>query len=243
MVIMRSVKEIEFMQKKQEEAMMVDQPKPNVAASLFVLHKVLTRALAVSIENTQTFSEGGFPDEGTRDGFLNYLRAFMSILHGHHLVEDELAFPYFRDKLAEAPFDMLSGQHAEMLEIVEAINAAVGMLAGGSGMDGLAQLTPALKQLEALWHPHIAVEEEHLTMAKMDDLLPVEEQLRLIKEYSTFSQEHTGPPYLTLPFILFNLPPDAREVMSRAMPEELTQKMVPIVWKPQWESMSPFLLV
>ena len=44
-------------------------------------------------------------------------------------------------------------------------------------------------------------------------------------------------------WVLFNLPPETRAILAKGMPAELTEKMVPVVWKPQWESMTPFLLV
>jgi hemerythrin-like domain-containing protein len=218
-------------------------PKPNVAISLFTIHKVITRGLTVSLENAQEFSRSGFPDEVTKEGYLNYLRALISILHGHHLVEDELAFPYFTDKLPGTPFELLTTQHQAMIPLIDEIQAIINRI--DSGVDVPVknnELVLVLKRLSEAWHAHIPIEEKHFDVGVIDEMLPVEEQLRLIKQYAQHSQEHTGPAFLTIPFILYNLPPDIRGIMAKGMPAELTEKLVPIVWKEHWESMGPFLL-
>jgi hypothetical protein len=45
-----------------------------------------------------------------------------------------------------------------------------------------------------------------------------------------------------VPFLLYNLPPEDREVFSQGLPVEIIQHFVPVVWKEQWASMTPFLL-
>jgi len=222
---------------------MSEAPKPNIAVSLFTLHKVITRGLEVSIKSASQFSESGFPDEFTAEGYLNYLRAMISILNSHHLVEDELAFPYFKDKLPQAPFDALSAQHHEMVPMLGEIQTMIAKIETKEQVkSGLKDLLEILTRLNDAWHAHIPIEEKNFDIAVLDAMLPVDEHLRLIKQYSEHSQENSGPPYLTIPFILYNLPPETRNVLAKGMPEELTQKLVPIVWKDRWESMGEFLL-
>ena len=222
---------------------MSSQSSPNIAVGLLSLHKVVSRGLDVSITNSRRFQKSGFPDGSTQNGFLNYVQALTSILHGHHSTEDELAFPYFRDLLPKMPIVSLISQHQEMIPMIESVMAAVKTCRdSGSVQDGLGKLSAALSLVHGIWHPHIQVEEEHFRVDTIGKLLTPEEHLRLEKEFGKHSQEHTGPPFLTVPFMLYNLPADSRGVFSRSMPPEVTGHLVPVVWKEQWASMKPFLL-
>jgi hemerythrin-like domain-containing protein len=222
---------------------MPDQPKPNVAGSLLITHQIITRAIATAKENAQIFADQGFPDQSTLDGFTKYTRALTSFLNGHHLIEDDIAFPYFADKLTEAPFELLVEQHYAMLALLDQINQAVEKCQQSSQQpQGLAELNQALAELEEMWFPHIQIEEQYFTPQKLDQLLPLEEHLRLIKLFSEYSQKHTDPASLIIPFMLYNLPPDTRATMAQGLPLEITQNLVPKVWKAEWEPMKPFLL-
>ena len=220
---------------------MSERPSPNVAASLLSIHQIITRSLDVSIEGASSFSEQGPADAARREGFLNYLRAFCSVLHSHHLAEDELAFPDFQDRLPELPVNLLTGQHQEMTAYLAHIQDIVEALAQEQG-GGWADLEEQLQQLKALWHPHIGIEQTHFDPEKIGQMLSAEEHLRLIQRYAQHSQEHSGPPYLTIPFMLYNLPPVPRAIMAQGMPPEVTNHLIPVVWKDQWASMTPFLL-
>lgn len=88
---------------------------PSVVAELVRIHLVITRGLKVASENSQSFAQRGYPDASTREGFVSYVRSLASSLHAHHLTEDDLAFPYFREKMPDAPFDLLSAHHRQMV--------------------------------------------------------------------------------------------------------------------------------
>jgi hypothetical protein len=51
-----------------------------------------------------------------------------------------------------------------------------------------------------------------------------------------------SPTYLAVPFLLYDLPPEEKAIQARGMPPELTEQLVPVVWKEQWAPMKPFLL-
>ena len=44
------------------------------------------------------------------------------------------------------------------------------------------------------------------------------------------------------PFLLFNVTPDDRALLTQAIPPIVVQQLVPITWKDKWVSMKPFLL-
>jgi hypothetical protein len=54
--------------------------------------------------------------------------------------------------------------------------------------------------------------------------------------------EHSIPPYLTVPFILFNLQPEDRALWLEHLPPAIMDEMVMKAWKDQWATMKPFLL-
>jgi hypothetical protein len=216
---------------------------PNLALSLFTIHKIVTRGLQVSIERAQDFLEAGFPDDLTREGFVNYVKTFVFVVHSHHLTETELAFPYFQQLIPEMPYHFLNVQHDIMAKYLEEISSAIEQVnAPESITSGLIALLLPLSALNEMWHPHIQIEEKNLNIEKIGALLPAEEQVRLITLYTQHSQQHSGPPQLAVPFMLFNLTPDERVVMTNGMPEELLNHLIPVVWKDQWASMIPFLL-
>jgi len=51
-----------------------------------------------------------------------------------------------------------------------------------------------------------------------------------------------APDLVALPFILYNLSVEDREIMAQHMPPVVIQELVPVVWKEHWEPMKPFLL-
>jgi hemerythrin-like domain-containing protein len=221
---------------------MSGQPGGYLALSLIAIHDVITRGLEVSTERAQEFAAHGFRDEEEKAGFLNYVRTLVAVLEGHHLTEDDIAFPYLRDKLPEAPVDLLMAQHQMMIPVLGEIRSAVERCEKEAQVEtGLSDMRAALNQVDGIWHPHIRIEQEHI-IEKADAVLPVEEQVKLVQLAGEHSQQHSGPPYLAVPFLLYNLDKEERAVFARAMPAEVTDHLVPVVWKEQWASMAPFLL-
>jgi hemerythrin-like domain-containing protein len=221
----------------------VSQPnQPNIAADLIRIHSVVTRGLSVSLERGQTFARDGFPDASTREGFVSYVQSLVSVLHAHHLGEDELAFPYLRDLLPGAPFDLLSEQHQQMVPILDEITAANEAVAAEPEGQSVSALNRTLTQVDELWHPHIQIEEEEFTVERGAELISVDEHIRLAQLFAKLSQEHAQPDYLVVPFILYNLAPEDRAIMAGSMPPVVTQELVPKAWKEKWAPMQPFLL-
>jgi len=214
----------------------------NIAASFNFIHNIITRGLKVSVQGIQGARQPGFQEQGSREGLFNYIRALSSVVNSHHLTEDELAFPYFRLLLPTAPFDFLMNGHREMVKLLTEINEILARCEkNDQEAADAANLESALVRLNEFWPPHIQVEWEEF-ISKADALVPVAEQLRLTQQFQEHGVKHAVPPYLTVPFLLYNLPLDERKEFSQGMPAELLQNLVPIVWKEKWEAMQPFLL-
>jgi hemerythrin-like domain-containing protein len=222
---------------------MAEANAPNVALDLLRIHSIITRALSVTSEKSQRFAQEGFPDASTKEGFLCYARSFVSVLHGHHLTENELAFPYFREILPDAPYDLLIAQHQELLRVLDEIKAAIEEVsADRQAAASLNKLNQALRRVADLWHRHIGIEQDHFTVARLAALINREEHIRLGRLFVEHSQKHTGPGYLVVPFLLYNLAPEERAILARNMPFLLKRLLVPVVWRARWASMRPFLL-
>jgi hemerythrin-like domain-containing protein len=215
----------------------------DLAGDLVLIHAIITRGLIVSRDSADGFMNVGFPDEAIRMGFVEYLRTFCSITHAHHLTEEEATFPYFREKGIEAPYDTLYRDHAEMQNVLDEISVFVNEIARGSIKSGvLRMLVDSLDRLAKVWHPHIGMEEENFTSETLNAVTSQSEQEVLARQYAEHSVRYSGPEYLAIPFMLFNLPHDKRSVWAERFPETVTGHLVPDVWKEKWALMRPFLL-
>jgi hemerythrin-like domain-containing protein len=213
----------------------------NIAVAFRNIHDIISRGLKVSIENVQDVIHTGFHDTSRREGLFNYIRALCSVLNAHHLTEDELAFPYFRDKIPEAPFDRLMVAHREMVKILDEIKPVLEKSDKTGELGARLRLENALIRLNEAWQLHIRMETD-VFISKTDALIPADEQLRLVGLFAQNVVKLSGPLPLTVPFLLLNLPPEDRRVFSRDLPAEIVQHLVPVIWKVQWASMNPFLL-
>jgi hemerythrin-like domain-containing protein len=210
---------------------------------LMTIHAVITRAVEVAKTHSQSMAQDASPDASLRSWFVSYVRTFVSVTHAHHLTEDELMFPYFREKILEAPSDRLTAQHREVARLLHEIKAATDEAESGSQAgEPFSRISRTATELAALWHPHIADEERIFTAERLHAAAAPDEQVRLTKLATEHSMKHSGADYLAVPFILYNLSPEARAVMSAEMPPIVVQQLVPVAWKEKWEPMSPFLL-
>ncbi|MBP1769670.1 MAG: hypothetical protein H6P96_288 [Candidatus Aminicenantes bacterium] len=84
-----------------EGSMEVDNPF-RVGAAMLLIHQSISRGIHMSGLYTRIFMQAGLPDGKIRPGFADYIRSLTSVLHAHHLAEDELTFPRLRD-LTQGP--------------------------------------------------------------------------------------------------------------------------------------------
>ncbi len=214
-----------------------------ISEGLKRIHAVFTRAIAVSIEYSWEYAQKGFPDPAIQEGFTNYIRSFVSLLNSHHLTEDELAFPYFKKLIPTAPYDRLSEEHQQIVVLLDQIQSATeAATLGDHPKENLNEMNRLLVKLQQMWHPHIHTEETDFDKDKVNQGYSHEEQDRMNTEFAQHSANHSGPDYLVLPFMLYNLTPDDRTEMIRLLPPIVTQQLIPIAWKEQWKSVQPFLL-
>jgi hypothetical protein len=224
-----------------ESQIIMNQPeKPNVARDLQRIHAVITRGIEVSTGNCRDILS---KKEPVPIGFLDFVQALSVVLQAHHETEDELVFPYFREKLTDVPFDSLMSDHVKLQGEIGTISGALTVLRK-SPDDGamLETLSGALNRISGIWHPHIGIEETRMSADILERLLPVEEHVVLGVRFSNHGIARSNPPQLVVPFILYNLDRDPRKAMAAGMPKVLTKLIMPVLWRNKWIRMKPYFL-
>jgi hypothetical protein len=214
---------------------MSEKPTPNLGADLQRIHRAISRGLTVAHDSCQALAASGFPDASTAEGFWKCCIALEGLAHAHHLAEDELFFPILRERLPDVVFDAFEAQHEEMKTILEEMKVA----GGAASLDAMCT---SLTKLVRLWHPHIEEEEETMSVDVAARVISVPETIELAQKAASLSQEHAQPAPLVVPYLLFNLEGADRAFYLAAMPEQVSQHLVPVVWKDEWAPMKPFLL-
>jgi hypothetical protein len=216
--------------------------QPNIGDSLVRIHRAITRALDTVADRGAYFSQNGFPDAASRRGFMDYARCLCITLRAHHLAEDEVAFPYFRGKVPEAPYERLAQDHQTLERLIAEADAVIGGLGKDVGVSGLAALHGIVKSARDVWGPHIRIEEDMFSPVRLSSLMSPDEHRGLGRRIMEHNQRHSEPGYLVVPFILRNLGGGDRAKMSAEMPSIVTKLLVPVVWRGKWAPMRPFLL-
>jgi hemerythrin-like domain-containing protein len=218
--------------------------KFDVASDLIVIHKVITRALDVAVDENASAFDKRAAERAEYDGYILYVECLLRQLHEHHGNEDKVVFPMLRNLLPGAPYDLLISQHAEMIHIIESVESAIIALKTGTHIAGIqAQLLENLQDLRAHWGDHIAEEETHFGPDGISPAISRSDRIRIGKAASRYAQRHSAPIPLMLPFMLYNLQEQDRVTMSQTIPGFLTKFFVPVLWRKRWAPMRSYLLV
>ena len=173
---------------------MSENTRPDTIAELRHIHGAVTRALEGALAQSQRFAQAGIPDAETRQALVDYIRCFATMLHDHHLGEDEFVFPYFEDRMPGAPFGALVAQHVEMQSLLDEIQATCDLLAqDGEGTEATQALHDALSRLSVLWHPHIRFEEAQFEPQAMVAVWDAQEAAQFGQEVSAYMQQIIDP--------------------------------------------------
>jgi hemerythrin-like domain-containing protein len=224
------------------EVIMPENEKNSLVRGLLRIHAVVSRGLNVALERSQAYAHGEPCTPELLLGLADYLQAFASVLHGHHTGEDEIAFPALHEGFPEAPWSLLLDEHRAAVPILADLEKQVARLREAPSKENCLPLAETLEQLAMLWSPHYAREEALFTESAVGALITSDEQDAMVARLGEHSQQHTGPDYLVLPFLLYNLERDERLAMSGLFPPVVSQQLVPVVWKDKWAAMKPFLL-
>jgi hemerythrin-like domain-containing protein len=218
--------------------------EPIYYTALSRIHRMLTRGLNVIVDNSLVFAESGFRDKLLLVGFFRYVKSFLVAQQTHHLMEDEAAFPFFRQHVPSLRLDGLNTQHRQMVPLREEIKTLIEKIAENPENRELpTQLATTATNLRVLWNMHISAEEAYFTsVAVTTAKLTKEEEGSIVRKAIEYNQKYCQPAAWTVPFILYNLEAEDRAQMAATMPQQLVRVLVPIVWKNEWGPMKPFLL-
>ena len=213
-----------------------------LAGDFLRIHRAITRGLNVSVSKGSEYLNKGFPDPDLQQGYVLYLQTLTAVLSAHHLGEDEVAFPALKLKFPDEPYGKLGSDHVEIEKRLIQIKNTLPGLASADSKASLAIAVEILKGILTIWAPHIQIEETSFKAAAIASAMTFDEQLQLSAKIGKYSQEHGGPPFFVLPFVLFNLEQADRAAMASGMPKELVEVLMPGEWKAKWAPMLPFLL-
>jgi hypothetical protein len=207
-----------------------------IVKGLLTIHKVITRGLRTAILKCDEYTlKQGIPADEA-EGFKMYLSSLRYIIHSHHLGEDEIAYPSFRD-IIEAPYDHLMDDHKKITVLLKKLEQQL----TGLSFEGIGNLRSLLVEIENLWLPHIKTEEDNFTSERINKVLPMEKQLNIVEKMSRHGIENSGPGPTSLPFLFYNLEGKEREDFLLHFPWIVKKVLVPIIWKGKWKAMKPFL--
>jgi hemerythrin-like domain-containing protein len=208
-----------------------------IIQGLLMIHKIITRGLSTSIRKCDEYlGQQSIPPREV-EGFSMYVATLKWVTHAHHLGEEEIAFPYFKDYI-EAPYDSLKDDHHTMAQILDKLDQCLLEISSGK----FDKLREVLGEFEKLWIPHIRIEEDYFTAEKLRLVVEMKDQINLAEKFASHGSKNSGPGALGLPFMFYNLEGKDRETFTAPFPWIVKKVLVPIIWKGQWKPMKPFLL-
>ena len=218
---------------------MTVQPVPNIGTSNLQVHDAITRALELTQMKCLEFSKpSAESDPSAQSGFILFVSTMGMVINAHHLGEDDVIFPHLMPSLIHAPFGELSAEH----KIIDVILIKLRQTVEAPAQNLYSSLLDTVTQLIEHWTPHIAKEKQYIYLPEITaGFMSPEEQVKIMVDSSTHAMAQ-GNPALMMPFLLGNLIPEERAAFAFFLPPELTQTLIPIVWKPQWAPMQPFFL-
>ncbi len=206
------------------------------------IHKVISRSINTSVENIRIFIDSGFPDEQTRQGFLNFIRLTGLMLDSHHLTEDDIGFPYFEKDLPNTHFEWLHEDHNLITGFLKELTPIMDIFEKtDTTQENLKDIEAVLLKIEDRWNQHVGLEEEEFINI-IDTLAPYEDRVKLIDQFFDFNEDLLQPYHLSLPFMLYNLGKEDRNRWSKGYSRDLLKKVETVSWKEKWGSMKPFFL-
>lgn len=214
-----------------------------LANYFLVVHKVISRGVDISNAHIDGFIKDGFPNENINEGYLNYVHGLTVLFDSHHKTEDDIAFPFFQEKLPNTHFEWLLEDHDLITGFIEELQPVLDALKKREQVEiNFVLCKEVLLKISDRWYGHIGLEEDEF-INLIDDLISYEERARLITQFGNYNFELLQPHHLSFPFMLYNLEPQDQQHILNAYPKEWFADLNTPDWRSEWESMIPLLLV
>jgi hypothetical protein len=98
-----------------------------LADYFLAVHKVISRGVDISNAHIDGFIKDGFSTEQIGEGYLNYVHALTVLFDSHHKTEDDIAFPFFQEKLPNTHFEWLFEDHDLITGFIEELQPSIWM--------------------------------------------------------------------------------------------------------------------
>lgn len=206
------------------------------------IHQIISRGVNVSLDRIDGFIQNGFAEDVNQKGYFDFIHALTLMLDAHHKIEDDIAFPHFRDALQNTHFEWLKQDHDWITGFLEELAPVVVSLKSDPSVhNDLNLLKEILEKIEDRWSQHIELEEEEF-IELIDDLSTPEEKSQLLAQFAEYNHGLLIPHEITLPFMLYNLEPQGRLIIEKTHPAEWFNDLNSPDWVEKWQSMKPFFL-
>jgi hemerythrin-like domain-containing protein len=215
--------------------------KVSIADGLIGIHRSITRGFTIAEETLQHMVQNTLSDKQSLNGFLEYLRSLVTLVHAHHSTEDRIVFPAFRTKTMEAPYALLGKEHVQMEKLLNEIKLLIEKLAEDKqDMGTIQKLQQLIQALHDLWSPHIEIEQCRFSGSAIGNHMSTEEQQQMAQRVGQHMAENAKPEYLVIPFLFYNLSSQDRKMMQPFLPPNITSLLT--TWKDNWAPMKPFFI-
>jgi hypothetical protein len=206
------------------------------------IHKIISRGLKMSIKGIKRFMKHGFPDDQTREGFLDYVETTALMLETHHLTEDDVAFPYFKDSLPDTHFTWLVEDHDLINGFLVDLDRSIESIENQENVKHeLQALKETLIKIRKRWNMHKGLEKrEFINLIDLQTTHP--ERLKLVDQFFAYNDPLIEPYHLTVPFMLFNLKQKDREQWMKGFSAERLERLESEEWIAEYRGMKPYFL-
>ena len=92
-----------------------------IIQGLLRIHKIISRGLSTSIRKCDEYLVQQSIPPMEAAGFSMYVSTLKWVTHAHHLGEEEIAFPYFKDYI-EAPYNSLKDDHHAIAQVLDTLD-------------------------------------------------------------------------------------------------------------------------
>lgn len=189
-------------------------PAPSEPFQMPMIHRTFTAEFGNLAALTQGLPAGDVP----RARFVsNYLSNLISVLHHHHLAEDELLWPKLADRAGSSreTLDRVGAEHTVIDDAIGAVQAARALWAERAEPVPAQRLGAALTELSELARSHFEHEER--------DVVPLIEEHICASEWQAFIDR--GAAYVTPKNLWFSLAYSG-VLLAAAKPDERDRFMV-----------------
>ncbi|HEX2970125.1 MAG TPA: hemerythrin domain-containing protein [Bacteroidales bacterium] len=208
-----------------------------VTEGLVTIHKLITRALDVSISKCDEYIKNRAIPANEEKGFALYVTTLIRVMHAHHLGEDDVVFPYFKERI-EAPYIRLKDDHVTMANLLDNLEKGIGEIT----IFDIGRIKNILSDLRKSWGPHITAEESSFSAKVLSGTYTEKEQRDLLDKIGQHGSKLSGPAPVTIPFVIYNLEPQDRKIFLKDFPWIMKVFFIPLLWRSKWKPMDPFLL-